>query len=473
MRILFCADTFPGRFGPLAAAFAAAGHEVLFASHYGRRDFALPGVKRVLLKPVRIRRSDQTAPGEPARLEWNKALTAAHLATDAFVTLRKRGFVPDMAVFSAGSGAALALSQSFPEAVLFGFADAMHARATSEEAETARLLMRACLAQSHACFAFSEQHLHAMPPLLRRSACLLPPAVDTEFFSPEAAQPFVWEGAEPYELVTVDLRSVPAASSRGLWNLCASLFAHRPQCRILMNCSENYVREAAQGMAQVLPEIWQERLRVQDFKSLHEWRDILCASDVHIVPEALSGSSPLPEVLEAMSCGTLLAVPEEAVPGIERYFQALRNATCKDTVNDSAGENAAQSEFSAHKDEKFLPRVSQKKPVVGQDFDFSTPLKSDSHSGRLSTSDLSYRNTSLFLLPLSRHGTAVQLNAVTGIFNNRIAADQLKKQARSVIVELCIQTRTVPVQFSHILEIFRLCRAEQTAHRVCIQGGKK
>ena len=40
MRILFVNHTFPGDLGPLLAAFAAQpGHEILFASCRGRRDF--------------------------------------------------------------------------------------------------------------------------------------------------------------------------------------------------------------------------------------------------------------------------------------------------------------------------------------------------------------------------------------------------------------------------------------------------
>ncbi len=41
----------------MAASLAALpGNEVLFASEYGRRDFSLPGVKRVLLKKPKDRK---------------------------------------------------------------------------------------------------------------------------------------------------------------------------------------------------------------------------------------------------------------------------------------------------------------------------------------------------------------------------------------------------------------------------------
>ena len=196
MRILFCADTFPGRFGALAADFATDGHEVFFASHYGRRDFSIPGVHRVLFKPVRTPHIDKALPGEAARAEWSRTLLASHYASDAFAVMRKNGFIPDMVVFSGSSGAALHLSNAFPESVLLGFADAQPVRSSREAEEVAQLRMRACLAQSHACFAFSEQHLRGIPPLLRREARLLPFAVDTDFFSPERSQPFVLRGQD-------------------------------------------------------------------------------------------------------------------------------------------------------------------------------------------------------------------------------------------------------------------------------------
>ena len=57
MRILFVNHTFPGDLGPLLAAFAAQpGHEILFASCRGRRDFSVPGVRHVVLSPSRSRR---------------------------------------------------------------------------------------------------------------------------------------------------------------------------------------------------------------------------------------------------------------------------------------------------------------------------------------------------------------------------------------------------------------------------------
>ena len=404
MRILFCADTFPGRFGALSASFAADGHEVLFASHYGRRDFSIPGVRRALFKPVRSPRIDKALPGEAARAEWSKTLLASRYASDAFAAMRKNGFIPDMVVFSGSSGAALSLSRAFPEAVLLGFADALPARASREAEEVAQLRLRACLAQSHTCFAFSEQHLHGVPPLLRREACLLPLAVDTDFFSPEKAQPFEPEGQSlaGRKLVTVDLYSATGASSRELWNLCTAMLAHRPEVFLLMNCADPEVCDIAKGMASALPAFWQSRVLVQDFKSLHTWRDMLCASTLHLCPEAVAGATPLPEVLEAMSCGTVLALPATAARVLGGFLGRLPHVTPQ---TDSA--SAIQEDISS------------------------------------------------YLLPLPTTSTEERLAALLRGIDDADLRKHLKSRSRTIIIYKHSETLTVPHQKQCLLEAWQ------------------
>ena len=397
MRILFCADTFPGRFGALAASLAADGHEVLFASHYGRRDFSIPGVQRVLFKPVRTPHADRTVPGEAARAEWSRTLLASHYASDAFAAMRKNGFIPDMVVFSGSSGAALHLSSAFPESVLLGFADALSARASREAEEAAQLRQRACLAQSHACFAFSEQHLRGIPPLLRREACLLPLAVDTDFFSPERAQPFVLEGKDlkGKKLVTVDLYSTAAAASRELWNLCAGMLAHREEVHLLLSCGSPEAGEAAASVAKGLPGVWQSRLVVQEFKSLHTWRDMLCASALHLCPEAIAGAAPLPEIMEAMSCGAVLALPEAAARVLDGFLSRLASPD----------------------------------------------------SGEMPEEGLSS-----YLLPLPSSSTEERLAALCRIIDDSPLRAQLKKKARRIIIHACSEALAAPRQKACLLE---------------------
>ena len=97
MRILFVNHTFPGDLGPLLAAFAAQpGHEILFASCRGRRDFSVPGVRHVVLSPSRSRR----LAGDGAGTSLDRAVEMGRQALQAFRLLRQSGFVPDMVLLS-------------------------------------------------------------------------------------------------------------------------------------------------------------------------------------------------------------------------------------------------------------------------------------------------------------------------------------------------------------------------------------
>ncbi len=313
MRILFCSDSFPGRFGVLASALASQGHEVLFASHYGRRDFAISGVHRVLLKPVR----------EKSPLK--RALTAAKQAHAAFLSLRASGFVPDAVLFSASSSIPLWVHRAFPSAQLFGYADTPPLPADGDisplspesETEQAAMLRLAALAHCRAVFAFSKQCLDGLPPLLRGIAKVMPSFIDSDFFSPQAAQPFTCAGKlfpQEGELVSLDIRPQNGQNSlspRAVWELALGLLAHRPQCRLLFNCATAELREASEDFAARLPERWRSRLAVQGYRSLEGWRDMLTASALFVLPEPClsAGGVIQPEALEAMSCGTPVASP--------------------------------------------------------------------------------------------------------------------------------------------------------------------
>jgi len=322
MRILFCSDSFPGRFGALATAFAAQGHEVLFASHYGRRDFAIPGVRRVLLKPVR------------EKTPLKRMLVAAKQAHSAFLSLRASGFEPDAVLFSASSATPLWIHLAFPSARLFGYADTPPlltsgdvqdiSRQPESEDEQAALFRLAVLARCHAVFAFSEQCFSALPPLLQRVAKTLPAFTDTEFFSPEAARPFPCCGHSfpmAGELVSMDVRPLrreEALPPRAVWELALGLLAHRSHCHVLLNCASAEVKAASEDFASRLPEQWRARLAVQGYRSLDGWRDMLNASTLYVLPEPSlsSGGVPVPEALEAMSCGTPVLSP--ALPGFAK-----------------------------------------------------------------------------------------------------------------------------------------------------------
>ena len=317
MRILFCGDSFPGHFSALASALASQGHEVLFASHYGRRDFALPGVHRVLLKPVR------------ERSPLKRTLTSARQAHAAFLSLRDAGLAPDAVLFSASSAIPLWAHKAFPEAMLFGYADSAvlladpspSEQAVPGEEEQAAMLRSSALAHCHAIFAFSEQCLAGLPPLMARNARVLPAFIDTDFFSPDSAKPFACAGRvfpQDGELVAMDIRPHRGEDSlapRALWELALGILAHRPHCTVLLNCANAELKEASQDLAKRLPESWQARLAVQGYSSLESWRDMLAASSLFVLPDPCitAGGVVLPEALEAMACGSSVASP--CLPG--------------------------------------------------------------------------------------------------------------------------------------------------------------
>lgn len=319
MRVLFCSDSFPGHFSALASAFATQGHEVLFASHYGRRDFALPGVRRILLKPVRE--------GAPLK----RTLTSAKQAYAAFTTMRDAGRAPDLVLFSASSSIPLWAYRAFPKAVLLGYADdpvlaedrVRPASSLPDEDEQAAMLRFAALAHCRAVFAFSPQCLSGLPPLMAHMARVLPSFIDTDFFSPEAAKPFCCAGRvfpQDGELVAMDVRPrriEGALGPRAVWELALGLLVHRPRCTVLLNCATPELKEASADFAKRIPEGWRARLVVQGYSSLEGWRDMLAASSLFVLPEPClsSGGVIQPEALEALSCGTSVAAP--AQPGLD------------------------------------------------------------------------------------------------------------------------------------------------------------
>ena len=93
MRVLFLNYTFPGPFLQLAAAFGRMEDTtVLFAAEYGRRDFSLPGVQRVVLSRPRERnQKDKSLLSEQDRLEWDMSMAfqRGRMTASSFSKLRE------------------------------------------------------------------------------------------------------------------------------------------------------------------------------------------------------------------------------------------------------------------------------------------------------------------------------------------------------------------------------------------------
>ncbi len=109
MRILFLHLNFPGQFRHLAAALAAAGHDVAFLcqTHYGR---SLPGVRRLCMKG----RLGHGALQEGGGNQLQRAQMAAKQYRRAMVQLQGEGWQPDVVVSHSGWGCGLHVKELWP-----------------------------------------------------------------------------------------------------------------------------------------------------------------------------------------------------------------------------------------------------------------------------------------------------------------------------------------------------------------------
>ena len=327
MRILFLNESFPGREGVIAAAFAAdPKNEVLFASSYSRLGFSLPGVKRVLLKVARA--PQQLDAGKSTfDQEWNRALKVGKYTLTSLQDLRETGFVPDIIINASARGHGFFLSQVFPEAFVVLYpdnyfflpgADTVY----SPKGKLCQSLLGASLMQSHSIFVFYGWQKQFFPASVRDAIQVAPMFVDTDFFAPEAASPLPAEmGGGAGERISFSINSVEAARAKTIWAFVMLLLHRRPQASVLLLSGNDQVRQALQEVASRLRGPETERLHLLPRLSLGEYRDLLCASHAHV---NLGVASVLERArLEIMSCGALLMAP--SMPALEHIQKSGEN----------------------------------------------------------------------------------------------------------------------------------------------------
>ena len=127
MRILVVSHVFPGEFGQLAAALAAAGHEVVFAAAHGRREARIPGVRHLDLRDAPLRRL-QEAEEDPygvalAGRLLDRAAARARDAARRLARLRAAGWEPQILCCSAAHGNGMLARGLFPQAFLWSMAN--------------------------------------------------------------------------------------------------------------------------------------------------------------------------------------------------------------------------------------------------------------------------------------------------------------------------------------------------------------
>lgn len=322
MRILFFHENFPGRFGALASYLAAdPKNEVLFASFFQRRDFAIPGVRRVVLRVSDPRRG---ADEHTYAQAWGRI---AQGGSQLFSKLERLNadFAPQLLFSSTFGGFSLFVQPAFPRAfhVFYaGWQGSGRGAGSSDGPMQARMSAQWVeILQSNLCFAFSEETRNHFPAPLRPAIHPVIPWVETDFMNPAAAQAFSWEGfayAPGDELVSFNAKGLimEAEQAERLRRLVLALLEARPACRVLLNHSRTPAGEALKAWRDGLPEDARKRLCVTDSLSLTAYRNMLCASSVHICPEVMPVF--LMEKIETMSCASVLMTP---LAGAGRFFR--------------------------------------------------------------------------------------------------------------------------------------------------------
>ncbi|SDF41693.1 glycosyltransferase [Desulfovibrio legallii] len=341
MRILVVSHVFPGEFGQLAAALAAAGHEVIFAAAHGRREARIPGVRHMDLRDVPLRR-----PPEGEEDPYGVALagrildrTCARARDGArrLVRLRAAGWEPQIVCCSAAHGNGLLARGLFPQAffVVYGeWYTAPEGEAFAPQA-VGNLLQAAALGESHLAFTSTDWQRTRYPEALAQRLEVWPRCVDTAFFSP----PPVGAKAPEEELITFSGRGMesPQAFLRLLAGL-PHLLERRPRCRavLLSSLGEPLPQDCPPELRAALRS---PRVRLLPYVPRAEYRELLRASTFYVYCNSSQTLSS--GLFEAMACGLpVLATDTGAVREVLRHgqngflFQGAEPCNLADRVGD-------------------------------------------------------------------------------------------------------------------------------------------
>lgn len=298
MRILFVNHTFPGDLGPLLGAFATQpGHEILFASCRGRRDFSVSGVRHVVLSPSRSRR----LAGDGAGTSLERAVEMGRQALQAFRLLRQSGFVPDMVLLSSALEQGLFLRDAFPDAFVACFAEDLPSGGLDGDGKglVRHLLQCRQMQQSDLVIRLAAEA--ESRDQQQQGAVTLPYPVDTDYFSPLAQS-----GVAPQAGARILCAARDAADVWQMLRLAEVLLAQCPGCRLVLLCESAAGREALAALGTSLP----SGIEVPERLSLLAYRDLLRTAAVITAPAAACLSAPV--LLEAMSCGVVPVLAGDA-----------------------------------------------------------------------------------------------------------------------------------------------------------------
>lgn len=323
MRILFISHTMPGVFGPLAEYFAAqSGNDVVFAAEYSRRSLELPGVRRLRVRKTRERRAATVSGGrrEDAARELQRAFLRGDAMHESLLRLRDDGFDPDIIVTSSGMGVSMLTREVFPGNFLAAYLDwvavprDLCAGETPYQRAVQLLTQSKLVVDADYLFTLSQGQRQQYPPFIADHIDILPPCVDTLFFSPAAARPFEHEGqvySRSGEVLVFSVRSADFPRNAPLWAAMHMLLMQRPQAHIFLLCGGRNVWSALLPGWEALPECSRSRIHLLDFIDDDSYRDLLCAASLFAMLEPPSPFFSC--MLEAMSCGAALVLPASGI----------------------------------------------------------------------------------------------------------------------------------------------------------------
>ena len=282
----------------MAASLAALpGNEVLFASEYGRRDFSLPGVKRVLLKKPKDRKKAVASISTPAldagERDWTMAYLRGRATASSLMGVLAEGFEPDMVILSGSMGNGLFVRNLFPEAFLVGYADwyfrdeaeTRYPLSTMPDIPLAPRNIRNTLQAKNffdcnCHFTTTEWQREQYPEGMRGFISVLRKCVDTEFFAPAPASRFSFgdcELTERQEIVTLSVRDAARLREGGFWCELPSLLSARSDCHVVLISTGKEVRlDSLRESMAAFPSGMRGRIHLLDFLPPGAYRDLLC-----------------------------------------------------------------------------------------------------------------------------------------------------------------------------------------------------
>ena len=329
MRILFINHSFPGLFASLASALAAdPGHEVFFASSYGRQERPIPGVRKIRLGTNETR--TRTASGE-----LESMVMAGRQALRSFEQLTKNGLAPDMVISSSSGGYSLFWDTAFPKAFRVSWTESIPALPDRDMA-LEPVFTRHLVQCRQALSAHLVVSLTAGQPGLLNSletSVELPYAVDTERFARAQGSPLIMDEQDVAAFPELVLLAVSKRQTGDpyLARLLTALLAKRPLCHVVLFCDTMTTRALMKEYCARLPESIVKGLHISGMLSLNKYKSLMGKARALVYPPGCVPQATA--LLDAMSCGAALILTGEG--HIPRILKNGSNALVLDDYQEA------------------------------------------------------------------------------------------------------------------------------------------